>query len=90
MERPAGTFFRHAAFILWTTIRFPMLVFLVTLEPLVAFCLGALALLGILVSAILEFSGAIPHFHLALMLGISIGCGLLLVVYHALIRLISR
>ena len=85
----AGKLFRRAGSVVWAIVRLPALLILVSLEPLVAFCLGALVLLGMLVAAFLVFSSAIPHFHWALMLGMSIGCGVLLVAYHGLIRLIS-
>ena len=86
----AGKPLRQAGSVVWAMVRLPALFILVTLEPLVAFCLGALALLGILISAFIELSGAVRHFHLAFMLGMSMGCGLLLVAYHGLIRLFSR
>jgi len=55
-------------------------VFLVILEPVVSFVLGALALLGVLTALFFKFYG-VPHFPLALMLGVSVGFGLMQVGY---------
>ena len=57
-----------------------MYVFLVILEPVVRFILGALALLGVLTALFFKFYG-VPHFPFALMLGMSVGLGLSLTGY---------
>ena len=67
----------------------PVLVFLVILEPVVRFVLGALALLGVLAALFFEAYG-LPHFPLVLMLGVSVGLGLMLAGYYALLRLFAR
>jgi len=64
-------------------------VLLVILEPVVRFILGALALLGVLTALFLKLYGA-PHFPFTLMLGASVGLGLMLVGYNALLRLFAR
>lgn len=87
---PIGRLSRQAGSFLWQIVRLPALLLLVILEPLVAFCLGALTLLGVLVSIFLELSGAARHFPLALMIAMALGCGLLLVAYQGLVRLLSR
>jgi hypothetical protein len=71
--------------LLWCTVRLPLYVFLVILEPVVRFVLGTLALLGVLTALFLKFYG-VPHFPFALMLGVSVGLGLMLVGYYALLR----
>jgi hypothetical protein len=63
--------------------------FLVILEPVVRFILGALAVLGVLTALFFKVYG-VPHFPFALMLGVSVGLGLLVVGYQALLRVLSR
>jgi uncharacterized membrane protein len=75
--------------LLWDTGRLPVYVFLVILEPVVRFVLGALALLGTLTALFFKFYG-VPHFPFALMLGASVGLGLMLADYYALLRLFAR
>jgi len=92
MQRPkmtADEVFRGALWLLWRVLRLPLSVFLVILEPVVRFVLGALALLGVLVALFFKAYG-VPHFPFALMLGVSVGLGLMLVGYHALLRLFAR
>jgi hypothetical protein len=74
----------------WRLIRLPILTFLVILQPVVGFVFGGLALLGILMSFFFKLSGAAPHFPFLTMLAISIGFGLVLIGYEALIRYFSQ
>lgn len=85
----AGDLLRGTLRFLWHAVRLPVYVFLVILEPVVCFILGALALLGVVTAVFLKVYG-VPHFPFALMLGMSIGFGLMLVGYHALLRLFGR
>ena len=75
--------------VLWYALRLPVFMFLAILEPIVRFILGALALLGLLTALFFELYG-VPHFPFALMLGASLGLGLMLVGYYALLRLFGR
>ncbi len=84
-----GRFLRGTLRLLWHAVRLPVYIFLVTLEPVVSFILGALALLGVLTALFFKFYG-VPHFPFALMLGVSVGFGLMQVGYYALIRLFGR
>jgi hypothetical protein len=84
-----GDLLRGTSRLFWCTVRLPVYVFLVILEPVVRFVLGALALLGVLTALFLKFYG-MPHFPFALMLGVSVGLGLMLVGYYALLRLFGR
>jgi len=52
--------------------------------------LAGLALLGILMAFFFKFSGAAPHFSFWSTLAISVGFGLLLLIYEAMVRLFSR
>lgn len=74
----------------WRLIRWPILTFLVILQPVVGLVLGGLALLGVLMSFFFKLSGAAPHFPFLTMLAISVGFGLALIGYEALIRHFSR
>jgi len=85
----AGDLLQSTFRLLWHTVRLPVYVFLVILEPVVRFVLGALALLGVLTALFFKFYG-VPHFPFALMLGVSVGLGLMLVSYYALLRLFAR
>jgi hypothetical protein len=81
----AGDLLRGTLRLLWYALRLPALTFLVILEPIVRFFLGALALLGVLTALFFKFYG-VPDFPFALMLGVSVGLGLMLTGYYALLR----
>jgi len=85
----AGDLLRGALRLLWHALRLPVFIFLVIIEPVVRFVLGALALLGVLTALFFKVYG-VPHFPFALMLGVSVGLGLMLVGYYALLRSFSR
>lgn len=53
----AGGLLRGTLRLLWHAVRLPVYVFLVILEPVVRFILGALALLGVLTALFLKFYG---------------------------------
>jgi hypothetical protein len=53
----AGDLLRGTLRLLWHTGRLPAYVFLVILEPVVRFVLGALALLGVLTALFFKFYG---------------------------------
>jgi hypothetical protein len=85
----AGDPLRSTLRLLWHAVRLPAYMFLVILEPVVRFILGALALLGVLTALFFKLYG-VPHFPFALMLGVSVGLGLMLTGYYALLRLFGR
>jgi hypothetical protein len=74
--------------ILWV-LCVPLFLLLVTLEPVVTFTLGSLALLGVLTALFWEFLGP-PHFPFVLVISISLGLQLVLILYHKLLRVLSR
>ena len=84
-----GRFLQGTLRLLWHVLRLPVFMFLAILEPVVSFVLGALALLGVLTALFFKFYG-VPHFPFALMLGVSVGFGLMQVGYYALLRLFGR
>jgi len=74
---------------LWRVACLPALMLLVILEPLVTFVFAALALLGLLTTLFFYLVGP-PAFPVWTMLALSLGFAILLVPYHALIRLLSN
>jgi len=84
-----GRLLRGTLRLLWHVLRLPVFMFLAILEPVVSFILGALALLGVLTALFSKLYG-VPHFPFALMLGVSVGFGLVQVGYYALLRLFGR
>jgi hypothetical protein len=74
---------------LWRVACLPVLMVLVILEPLVTFMLAALALLGLLTTLFFYLVGP-PEFPVWTMLALSLGFAIVLVPYHALIRLLSN
>ena len=79
---------RCVLWVAWQCIRWPLFLFLLVLEPVVTFVLGALALLGVLTALFWKFFGP-PNFPFLLMLGISLGLELALIVYYKLLRLLA-
>ena len=75
--------------IAWAIIRLPVLTLLEILEPLVAFVLSALALLGVLTTIFFKLVGS-PNFPAWTMLFISLGFGIALAAYRYLIDVLSR
>ena len=84
----AGDLGKCALRVVWQCIRLPLFLFLLVLEPVVTFVLGALALLGVLTALFWKFFGP-PNFPFFLMLGISLGFELALIVYRRLLRLLA-
>jgi len=74
---------------LWYLVRLPIFTLLVILEPVVALVLGGLALAGVLTTIFFVLIHA-PHFPAWTMLSISIGFGLALMFYEAVLRVFSR
>lgn len=84
----AGDVVRFFSWLLWQCIRVPAFLLLSILEPLVSLVLSALALLGVLTAFFRKLVGP-PHFPFLLVLGVSLGFELALILYHALLRLLS-
>lgn len=70
-------------------LRVPILMLLVTIEPLAAFLCAVAALLGILATVFFKLA-ATPHFPTATMLVMSLSFGLILFLYESVIRVLSR
>jgi hypothetical protein len=74
---------------LWRVACLPVLMVLVILEPLVTFVLAALALLGLL-TTLFFYLVVSPEFPVWTMFALSLSFAIVLVSYHALIRLLSN
>jgi hypothetical protein len=75
--------------VLWFLVRLPVYTFLRILKPVAALVLGGFALAGVLTTVFFVVIHA-PHFPAWTMLTISIGFGLALLAYEALLRIFSR
>ena len=73
---------------IWRVACLPVLMLLVILEPVVTFVLAALALLGVFTTLFFKLVGP-PGFPVWTMLALSLGFGIALIPYHALIRMLS-
>jgi hypothetical protein len=73
----------------WQAVRVPVLVLLTILEPIVSTVLVAAALLGTLTALFWKLASNRPDFPFLGVLALSVGCFLLLTLYHAVIRLLS-
>ena len=76
--------------LLWDLARVPVLEVLSLLAPAVEFVCGGLLLLGLLVSIAFELSGAGATFPFWRMIALSFGFGAFVIVYHGVIRVLSR
>ena len=85
----AENYVRAGLRILWLVVRLPAFTLLAILAPVVRLLFGSVALLGVLMGLFWKLVGP-PHFPFLLMLSAAIGCGLLLVGYEALLRLLGR
>jgi hypothetical protein len=84
----AQNYFRPGLRVLWLLVRLPVFS-LAILAPVVRVLLASLALLGVLMALFWKLVGP-PNFPFVAMLAVSIGCGLTLTGYEALLRLLSR
>ena len=75
---------------LWTLVRLPVLGLLLLLAPAVEWICGALLLLGLLVVFTFKISGAGAGFPFWSMIAASLGFGVFVILYHALIGVLSR
>ena len=75
--------------LIWQAIRLPLLALLKILEPIVSTLLAAAALLGTLTALFWKLASNRPEFPFFGVLALSVGCFLLLTLYHGAIRLLS-
>jgi hypothetical protein len=75
--------------LIWQVIRLPLLALLKILEPIVSTLLAAAALLGVFTALFWKLASDLLHFPFFGVLALSLGCFLLLTLYHGAIRLLS-
>jgi hypothetical protein len=75
--------------LIWQAVRLPVLALLMILEPIVSTLLVAAALLGTLTAFFWKLASHRADFPFFGVLALSVGCFLLLTLYHAAIRLLS-
>jgi len=73
----------------WHLVRLPVFALLLVAAPLVRLALGALGLLSLLAALFYEFFSPLPHPPFWTLLGFAVGCGLTLLLYERLLRLLS-
>jgi len=73
----------------WQAVRVPVLALLVIIEPIVSTVLAAAALLGTFTALFWKLASDRPNFPFFGVLALSVGCFLLLTLYHGAIRLLS-
>lgn len=76
--------------IVWQVIRWPVLALLILLEPLVGVILYGLALLLFLTALLFRFAVNRPEFPFWTMIGVSLACIGVLMLYYAAMQLFSR
>ena len=84
-----GQFSREILRWVWWLVRLPIVTLLVILEPVVSLVFGGLALLGVL-TVIFYNLIRVPHFPTWTMLSLSVGFGIVVSLYRALIQLLAR
>jgi hypothetical protein len=81
---------RGILWLLWQLIRWPVLMLLIVLEPLIRTALCGFALLGTLTAVLIRLAAARPDFPFWGTLGLSVSSVGFLMLYYATIRALSR
>lgn len=76
--------------LIWGVVRIPILIVLAFLEPFVRFLLTGIAILSLLTGLVFKGSSAPPPIPFWVMVCVSLGCVMLVPVYHAVLRLLSK
>jgi hypothetical protein len=84
------SFLRGVARVLRNVIRVATVAVLLLIEPVVSFICGAGLILGLFTCIAWELSGAGPRFPLGKTLVFSLGCPVILFLYHALLSLFVK
>ena len=85
-----SAFTRGALWLAWQGVRLPIVAFLLIIEPIVWLVFSIAALLGVITAFLFEFSAAAPTFPFWGMVAFSVGCMFALMVYYALVEILSR
>jgi hypothetical protein len=81
-----GSFLLNAVAIAWQIARLLIVGLLMLAEPILGFFLCGLALVGVIASLILKFSGAVPKFPFWSALAMSVGLYFVFLVYGVAVR----
>ncbi len=81
-----GSILLNAMAIAWQMARLLIVALLMLVEPILGFVLCGLAVVGVIVSVILKFSGAAPKFPFWSAIAISVGLYLAFLVYGVVVR----
>ena len=76
--------------LLWHVIRWPVQMLLIVLEPLIRTALCGFAILGVLTAVMIRCAADRPNFPFWGTLGLSLSSVGVLVIYYAIMRLLSR
>jgi hypothetical protein len=80
------SFLLNVMAITWQIARLLMVALLMLVEPILGFILCGLALVGVIVSVMLKFSGAAPQFPFWSALAISVGLYFAFLLYGVVVR----
>lgn len=72
---------------LWRMVTLPVFVLLLIGEPVVRVVMTTIALLGVLISVVLETSGVARHFPFVAAMAFFVGCGAVPLLYRACLRI---
>lgn len=81
---------RGALLFLWCVVRVPIGIILAFLEPLVRFALIGIAVASVITAFVFEGSSITPAIPFWGMISVSLGCVVLLALYHGMFRLLSK
>jgi hypothetical protein len=81
-----GSFLLNAVAIAWQIVRLVIVALLMFVEPILGFVFCGLAVVGVIVSVILKFSGAAPKFPFWSAIAISVGLYLAFLLYGVVVR----
>lgn len=81
---------RAALWLVWAVVRIPILIVLAFLEPLVRLLLSSIAILSVLAGLVYKGSSVTPPIPFWVTLCVSLGCLLLVPIYHGLLRVLAK
>lgn len=81
---------RGTLLLTWCVVRVPIAIVLAFLEPFVRFVLLGVAVAGVITAFVYEGTSVTPAIPFWVTISVSLGCVVLLALYHGLLRLLSR
>jgi hypothetical protein len=83
-DRPSGAFIALAW--LWRLVCVPVYAVLAVFRPLVGFILAVVGVLGVVVALFFRFVDPLPRFSFWTVLGISVGCLVMIGIYDVVVE----